>query len=176
MNTFKTLAASAAVLMTLAATPLLAQEQPPAPQGEMHDQGGGWWGKGHGHGKNHGEGRGGRGMRMIDANSDGMIGADEAAAMADRMFMRMDEDRDGSLTEAEYSTPPRGKRWFGWGQAEADAVLKVRKEKFAALDTVKDGKLSKAEFFVESQQMFASADTDKDGKVTPWEFRAVARP
>ena len=46
-------------------------------------------------------------------------------------------------------------------------VEKVRKDKFATLDTNKDASLDKAEFFAEAKAKLAAADTDKDGKVTP---------
>ena len=181
-----------AVLAT--AVPSFAQDAgvtPPAPNADMADNGDGMgqgMGQGMGHGKRHGrhgEGRdgehggrgGGRMMRMIDANADGVIGADEAATMADHMFSRIDQNGDDSLDKAEFSTPPgrHGKGWFNWGSSdEAAAVLKVREDKFTALDADKDGKLTKMEFFADAQQRLAAADADKDGKVTPWEFRAAA--
>lgn len=142
------------------------------------------WGRAGGNDRDRfdGEGRrdgkhGGRMMRIIDANGDGVIGDDEAAALADFAFMRMDRDRDGSLSEAEFVErrgPGRhGGFWMRWlGKDEADAVLKVRKDKFAALDADKNGNLSKTEFFADAKAKLAEADTDKDGKVTPWEFRA----
>lgn len=64
----------------------------------------GGWGGGKHHGGKHGEGRGGHMMRMIDANADGVIGDDEAAALADRMFSRLDKDGNGELTLAEATT------------------------------------------------------------------------
>jgi EF hand len=184
------------------ATPALAQNagSPPPAEAEDQDQDSddswGWrkhggHGGGHGgehasqHGGKHGGEHGGmhRGkhhmMMMIDANADGAVSADEASALADGMFMRHDQNGDDVLDQSEFTTPPHGRRgggWFGWGKAEADAVLKVRQDKFAALDTNKDGKLSKDEFFAEAQSRMAAADTDKDGKVTPWEFRAMPRP
>jgi EF hand len=177
-----------AVLAT--AVPSFAQDAegtPPAPNADVAESGEGM-GHGMGHGKRHGrhgEGRdgehggrgGGRMMRMIDANADGVIGADEAATMADRMFGRLDQNGDDILDKAEFATPPgrRGKGWFNWGSSEeAAAVLKVREDKFTALDADKDGKLTKVEFFAEAQQRLAAADADKDGKVTPWEFRAAS--
>jgi Ca2+-binding EF-hand superfamily protein len=122
-------------------------------------------------------------MRIIDANADGAINDDEAASMADFAFMRMDRDRDGAVSEAEF-TQHRGPGghggrggWFRWlAKDEAEAVLKVRKDKFAALDADKNGNLSKTEFFAEAKAKLAAADTDKDGKVTPWEFRASVDP
>jgi EF hand len=175
--------------LLVAAAPAFAQSAggaaPPPPTDTAEGEGEDWgWGRHHGKGehggKHHGRGEGRRGghMMTIDANDDGAIGADEAASLADGMFMRLDENRDEILDEAEFSTPPGrgwGRGWFGTGAAEAEAVQKVRKEKFAALDTSKDGKLDKAEVFADMQQRLAAADTDKDGKVTPWEFRALPR-
>ena len=45
-------------------------------------------------------------MRLIDINADGIINDDEAAALADGQFMRMDQNRDGSLTEVEFTNHP----------------------------------------------------------------------
>lgn len=146
--------------------------------GMMHGRdGGGRHGMGHdgGHGRGKHGGRAMR-MRMLDANGDGVIGADEAAALAEGTFMRFDQDRDGKLTETEFTAGPRGMQrmrgWFNWGSEEQAAVDKVRKDRFARLDANKDGSLTKAEFFVDAESSLAAADTNKDGKVTPWEFRA----
>lgn len=140
------------------------------------------WGGGDGEGRGRmmGEG-GGRMMAMLDSNGDGAIGDDEAAAIADRMFSRIDSNGDGSVSQDEFTSGPRGRgmkqgggwrAWLGLSSDEAAAVQKVRADKFAALDTDKNGSLSKQEFFAEAKARFAAADTDKDGKVTPWEFRA----
>ncbi len=100
----------------------------------------------HGEGRGKHGGRGGKhGMQMIDANNDGVVGADEAASMAEFAFHRMDDNRDGKLTEAEFIAGPRGhKGWFNWNSDEKAAVEKVRKDKFASLDTNKDAGLDKA--------------------------------
>jgi hypothetical protein len=138
-----------------------------------------------GHGRDgHGRHGGGRMMRIIDANADGVINDDEAASMADFAFMRMDGDRDGAVSEAEFTEGRgfgrrggMGGGWFRWlGKDEADAVLKVRKDKFATLDADKNGSISKTEFFAEAKTRLAAADADKDGKVTPWEFRSSVDP
>jgi len=185
----------------VAAAPAFAQtadSNPPVQSSDTaegsDDQGEGWgWGRrhkgGHGGGKHdgrHGGGhdgqhRGSRGgpMMIIDANADGVIGADEAASLAEGMFMRHDRNRDEVLDEAEFIGPMgHGGGWRGWwgtGSAEAEAVQKVRKDKFTSFDADKSGTLSKAEIFAEMQQKLASADADRDGKVTPWEFRALPR-
>ncbi len=179
--------------LLVAAVPALAQSaesNPPGPMAEAPDDSDDGWGWRHGKGRHHGmgEGRHGghhRGMMIIDANADGLIGADEASALAERGFMHMDQNRDDVIDKAEFVSPHgpgRGpdsggwRGWFGGSSEEAAAVQKVREDKFATLDTDKDGKLTKTEFFADVQQKLAAADTDKDGKVTPWEFRAMPRP
>ena len=172
MNTLSKLSI-ASVLMLSAAFGVASAQQtndaPSAPGVERADNDMGRHG-----GKHHGGGKHGRGMQMIDANNDGVIGEDEAAALADRAFMRMDDDGDGKVTEAEFISGPKGKRggWFNWNSDEKAAVEKVRKDKFATFDTNKDASLDKAEFFADAKAKLAAADTDKDGKVSPWEFRA----
>jgi Ca2+-binding EF-hand superfamily protein len=172
MQPFTKITASFLVLGLLSA-PVFAQEGPPPPSEEMamNDHGGLGDHRGkHGHhGRKHG-----RMMQLIDANADGVINEDEAAALADGLFMRLDDNRDGSLSEAEFISGPKHRRgWFNWNSDEAAAVEKVRKDKFEALDTDKNSTVSKVEFFAEAKARLAAADTDKDGKVTPWEFRAA---
>jgi hypothetical protein len=179
MNTTLKLALVAFLLVgTAGLASAQTAEQPPAPDSEMMmaDRGDGDGHRGGWHrGKGHGE-RGGRMMRMIDANGDGTISEDEAAAMADRMYTRLDQNNDGFLDKSEFAMPHRHggiRAWFGFGADELAAVQKVREDKFVALDADKDGKLTKAEFFAEAKGRLAAADTDKDGKVSPWEFRAA---
>jgi Ca2+-binding EF-hand superfamily protein len=181
MNTLAKLSIASALMLSAAfgvASAQQANDAPPTPGMEQADDA---MGEGRGMGR-HGEGHrgkggrhgGGRGMQMIDANNDGVIGEDEAASLADHAFMRMDDDRDGKVTEAEFVSGPRGKRggWFNWNSEETAAVQKVRTDKFATLDVNKDKSLDKTEFFAEAKAKLAAADTDKDGKVSPWEFRA----
>jgi hypothetical protein len=158
------IASIAASLLASAAFAQTATPQPPAQEQQMME-------RGH-HGKDrHGHGPGGpRGL--IDMNFDNVIGDDEAASMADREFQRIDGDRNGALSEAEF-TAVRGKgRWFGWAQSQDQAMTDGLKAKFATLDADKNASVTKAEFFADARTRYASADADKDGKVTPWEFRA----
>ncbi len=186
MNTFTKLSIASALMLSAAfgvASAQQANEASPATSlEETNDQmadgmgrHGGRHGGKHGGGEgHHGKHGGGRGMHMIDVNNDGVIGEDEAASMADHAFMRMDDDRDGKVTEAEFlQGPGRHRGWFNWNSDEKAAVEKVRADKFATLDANKDKSLDKPEFFAEAKSKLAAADTDKDGKVTPWEFRAT---
>lgn len=162
---FLIIATSLAALLGATVVPAMAQTADTQTQTQVAD-------RGDGHGR-HGKHGSHHMMRMIDANGDGAISEDEAASLADHMFNRIDADNDGNLTETEFTTVHKGHRgWFNWSSAETDAVVKVRKEKFASLDTDKNASLSKAEFFVDAKAKLAAADTDKDGKVTPWEFRS----
>ena len=174
MNTLIKLSLASALMLSAAFGVAHAQQANDAPLAGMQDDGLRGDGGGRHHGKHGGhEGRGGKGMRIIDANSDGVIGEDEAAALADGVFMRMDQDRDGKVSEAEFLAGPRGhKGWFDWNSDESAAVQKIRTDAFAALDVNKDKSMDKAEFFVDAKARLAAADADKDGKVTPWEFRA----
>jgi EF hand len=130
--------------------------------------------------RHHGKGRHGHGGpggmgRMIDANFDNVIGDDEAASLADREFMRLDQDRNGSVTEAEFTAPrgPQGRWWRQWTQSQDQAVADGLSAKFTTLDADKNGQVTKAEFLTDAKTRYAAADADKDGKVSPWEFRAA---
>ena len=191
MNTLAKISLASALMLSAAfgvASAQQANDAPPPPPGmedatgpdagpvDCKDMMGRHGGKHAGREGGRGEGRrgpGGPGMRMIDANNDGVIGDDEAATLADGAFRRMDQDRDGKVTEAEFIAGPGGhKGWFNWNSAETAAVQKVRTDAFATLDANKDKSLDKTEFFADAKAKLAAADTDKDGKVSPWEFRA----
>ena len=128
------------------------------------------------HGRHHdmrGEGRGRHGMMIIDANADGFIGPDEAAALAEGMFMRVDRNHDGAIDEAEATQGPGQHGWRAWlGQKQADDITAKLKAAFAERDADKDGKVTKQEFMNFAQGKYAALDTAKDGKVSPWAFRA----
>jgi hypothetical protein len=123
------------------------------------------WGQGRGHGYMM------QRLTAIDANGDGVIGDDEAAAQVESVFLAMDADEDGELTEEEFMAVRMGP---GDGRnAERQKMMQERKRsRFSGMDADKNGKVSKMEFISAGKARFDAADTDKDGKVTPWEFRA----
>jgi hypothetical protein len=192
MTTISKYAISAALMLTMASGLAFAQQSDtPPPQNDQKtanacsdngpdgaddncNDGGGR----HHKGKRHGEGRDGHGkhggrMMIIDANSDGFIGPDEAAALADGMFMRMDKNRDNAIDEAEATQGPGQGGWRKWmGQQQPAEVEAKLKAAFAARDTNKDAKVTKEEFMTFAQGKYAALDTAKDGKVSPWAFRA----
>lgn len=179
MRTISKYAISAALLLTVASGLAYAQQanDPPPPDdvaaaGPQDCDGGQGMRK---HGRGHGMRGMGR-MMMLDANNDGFINADEAAAVADGIFTRVDRNHDDVIDQAEGTTPPKHGGWRNWmgGNPPADVTEKL-KAAFTERDADKDGKVTKAEFMIFAQSKYASLDTAKDGKVSPWAFRALPR-
>lgn len=118
-------------------------------------------------------GGGGMGERMlarVDTNGDGLISKAEHRAMVEARFARMDADKDGSV-EAGEGRKGWGKRGEGRG-GKAKAMRGGRGGGMMMADTDKDGAISKAEFDAMSAQRFARLDTNKDGKIDATEMQA----
>jgi Ca2+-binding EF-hand superfamily protein len=110
---------------------------------------------------------------ITDQNNDGVIAADEAAARRESVFVAIDADDDGALTEEEYMAVRMGP---GAGRGPRhEARQELNRARFKVMDKNKDGKVTKAEFIEGGRVQFEAADANKDGKVTPWEFRANRR-
>lgn len=121
-----------------------------------------------------GNGPGGRFMErfgIVDANDDSRISDDEAAAQQEAVFLAMDADDSGDLTEEEFMAVRMGPG-EGRNQERRKAREDEKKARFAAMDADKSGTATKAEFMAAGKARFEAADSDKDGIVTPWEFRA----
>lgn len=97
----------------------------------------------------------------LDADGDGLVSPDEAAARREAAFVSLDGDEDGRLTVAELApfAPLRGWR-----------------ERFRAMDTNADGAVDRAEFMAGGQRHYDASDLDGDGAVTVWEYRSRPRP
>ncbi len=143
-----------------------------AGMGMMQGQGMGMM-QGQGMGMGMGQGRGFmRRFAVIDANDDDRISADEAASQRESVFLAMDADDDGELTEDEYMAVRMG-MGEGRNKARMEARQAAKKARFAPMDADKSGKVSKVEWMTGGKDRFEAADTDKDGIVTPWEFRSM---
>ncbi len=101
------------------------------------------------------------GPAIIDANGDGVIGDDEAAAIEEALFLDLDMNGDGRLNLAEFGA-----------FAQEQGGMKAATQRFDAIDADKDGAVAKGEFMVDAHKRYRALDTDGDGKVTPWEYRA----
>ena len=82
----------------------------------------------------------------------------------------MDADSSGSLTKDEYMSVRMGSQ-RGYNQARMDAMQQQKANRFAPMDTNRDGTVSEAEFLADHDAMFAKMDRNGDGRVVPAEFR-----
>lgn len=112
----------------------------------------------------------GRGMGVVDANGDGAISADEAAAMAESTFDLLDEDNDDRLSRDEFASTARMPM-----PSHAQAMQARMDARLKAMDSNGDGFVDHAEWLAWHKARYEAADANKDGKVGPWEFRATMR-
>jgi EF hand len=138
-----------------------------------YGDGPGWAGPGWGSGMmSQGMGMGGANMMMtpIDADQDGAISAEEAAAHAEFMFEAMDADQDDVLVAGELGGGRRD--MMRMMHPEMSAAMEERHAaQFSAKDGDGDGKITMAEFLAAEKIQYQAADSDGDGRVTPWELR-----
>lgn len=110
-----------------------------------------------------GRGEGRRGGRMLahaDANKDGLISRAEHRAAAEARFARVDADKDGAIEAGE------GRRGFREGSKREGRWFGMRGHRMAMLaDANRDGAISRAEFDAAAAQRFARLDTNRDGKL-----------
>lgn len=119
-------------------------------------------------------------LSMQDTDGDGFISEDEHAAWVASVFKTMDTNKDGRLTRSEYMAvhmgpgPHAGSSKSQMSQmSQMRASADARKaERFARMDTDKDGDVSREQFLTNGQADFAAMDTNGDGKVSMAEFRA----
>lgn len=144
----------------------------------------------------HGHRGGGDHMAKIDTNADGVVTRAEAEAAAQVMFAAMDANTDGFLTQdemkahrdtrrdemkANWDEKKDGKDMTGKPRGERDPVkMEARKDKmaakgverFAAMDTNADGRLSTVEFTAQHLEQFNKVDTNGDGSISAEEHEA----
>ncbi|MDF3074329.1 MAG: hypothetical protein K0S54_1996 [Alphaproteobacteria bacterium] len=124
-------------------------------------------------------GHGDRGFSRIDSDKDGAISKAEFAVGRDKMFQKFDANSDGAFTREEASAGAEAwrKKAAEAGKtisAEREAKHKERAGKmFNDLDADKDGKITKAEFNSAGDKLFAKLDVNADGKIVKGEGRPV---
>jgi Ca2+-binding EF-hand superfamily protein len=120
------------------------------------------------------DGGGAAAFQHLDLNGDGMIDADELAALRSRVFNSMDRDLDGNLTENEFV-----ELWLDEVAPTDDPrradLRRARQQRFAEMDVDGDGTVSKQSYIEIGTERLMAADTDKDGKLSPAEFAAENR-
>lgn len=136
---------------------------------------------------------------LVDSNKDGAItkaefDAHHAAMKAERekkraawraeLFTKLDTDKNGQLSSAEFNAPwpdrakgEHGDHGMGMGMGgmhKGGHMMGGRDDDwFARLDTDKNGRVTLAEASATALAMFDKADANKDGTVTPEERRAA---
>ena len=103
------------------------------------------------------------GFKALDTNSDGTLTSEEHSTSAAAMFDTMDGDKDGTVTAAEMDAAQHA---LGGSTAMSSA------DKIKAVDTNKDGQLSRQEHVDGSRSMFAKMDSDANGTLSQSEFEA----
>ena len=113
-------------------------------------------------------------FRAIDANKDNILTSAEITAgqqaqgatmiqrQTEAMFARLDTNKDGSISRAEFAKI-----------ANTASVKANPAGMIAQMDSSKDGKISLAEFRAAAQASFDMLDSNKDGVVGPDELRAA---
>ena len=101
-----------------------------------------------------------------DTDHDGKVTFDEYKAMAaGRMLQRLDADKDGKVSKAEFQTMVDRMAQVGGPDATARAA-----ERWARDDTNKDGFLSRAEIDAAAKRRFDTADSNHDGWLSKGEL------
>jgi Ca2+-binding EF-hand superfamily protein len=96
-------------------------------------------------------------LARVDTDKDGKISKAEFDTESATLFKRLDKNGDGKIASDE--VPAR--HWGGKGPM------------FGQMDTDKDGKITKAEFTAAEDKMFQKLDTNGDGVITPDELAAM---
>ena len=106
-------------------------------------------------------------LDRLDADKDGKVTQAEYAAGSKTSFDKLDANADGKVTAAEmdaaYTTTKPG---------VGAAKVPSSSEKIKTLDTDGDGSLSAVEHEAGSRTMFDQLDADKDGSLTAAEIKA----
>ena len=87
-------------------------------------------------------------LNRVDTDKDGKISKAEFDAAGQKMFAKLDENKDGKIEGNEM--PQR--HWARFGE-----------RMFDRMDTDKDGKVTKAEFQAAGERMFQRMDKNGDG-------------
>jgi Secreted protein acidic and rich in cysteine Ca binding region/EF hand len=132
----------------------------------------------------------------VDANSDGFIAREEAAAqrekrmaeMRDRHFATLDANKDGTISRAEYDAAhglkagadDKGRgvndgesSYKGPGHHRARGLAMMGDRIFDRADTDKDGRVSLNEALARPTERFKAMDANGDGTVTPDERKSA---
>lgn len=109
-------------------------------------------------------------MKMLDANGDHKVTADEANAYYTTIFDELDKDKDGSVDAKEWAGPT-GKTKLDLTTGGYSRELRSLKM-MDLMDKDGDHKVTKDEFLNYHKAVFAQTDTSGDGELTAQEWVA----
>ncbi|MDJ0949040.1 MAG: EF-hand domain-containing protein [Alphaproteobacteria bacterium] len=120
----------------------------------------------------------GRLFERVDQNRDGTVTEDEFTAAQDRMFGQLDADGSGAVSRDEFMQfRPRGNKAQARDLPEdrRARLAQFRERRFQGLDRNGDGSVDRAEFLAGGNDLFVRLDADGDGRVTLEEARRRQR-
>lgn len=106
-------------------------------------------------------------LDRLDADKDGKITAAEYTAGSKTAFDKLDANADGKVTAAEMDAA------YTTSKPAVGAAKAPSGERIKALDTDGDGSLSSVEHEAGSRTMFDKLDANKDGSLTAEEIKAA---
>jgi Ca2+-binding EF-hand superfamily protein len=97
-------------------------------------------------------------LRQADANNDGIVALDEVLARATQRFEALDKSKDGSVDQADLD-------------AMRSEMTAYRTQRFLhRYGAVKDGKVTREQFYAKAKEQFAARDLNSDGKLDREDF------
>jgi len=108
----------------------------------------------------------GEGMKLLtaaDSNRDGVVTRDEYARARAANFARLDRNKDGAVSKADFK---RLARFKPDAASRLDTLI-------ATMDADKDGKVTRAEFDAAPMPLFDRADANGDGRIDANEMAAA---
>ncbi len=109
-------------------------------------------------------------FKMMDANSDGKVTANEHAVGAKAAFTKMDANKDGKVTAAEMDSSQMDSSHGGMNKEgkpnDAHHREMTSAQKIAVIDADKDGVITAAEHAAGSREMMKTMDADRSGDLT----------
>ena len=108
----------------------------------------------------------GEGMKLLtaaDSNRDGVVTRDEYARARAANFARLDRNKDGAVSNADFK---RLTRFKPDAASRLDTLI-------ATMDADKDGKVTRAEFDTAPMPLFERADANGDGRIDANEMAAA---
>ena len=147
--------------------------------------------------------KGGKHFEQMDTNGDGTIARAEVELSAAEFFTKIDTNTDGLLTQDELKAgheahraemkakwaekaegkeprtpkadmdPAKAEAWKAKKEERKAKMVEKSAERFAAVDTDKDGSWNQAEYVAHRLEPFTKLDTDADGNITAAEQEAA---